>query len=340
MTYQTLREKCDNHRCPVCYPNWKEEEEAARRRAEEDKQNCITCWRNLQKEAEKIASIPDPIARNRRINAAYAQLWWDERRFQWAGLAAFASKQVGCSLLNAAEMIKKSNRQRDAYQRWDQNASALERMSPYGSSRMPMPDQVMGGGATKVYQMLAMGNTALFLEIWPLHKFYEAFGLERLKRCYPERQTIRSSVNWPLKNIPFGVVWPEVISAFSAIDRGDIRSGVEFMARHEQLNVLQPAIYEDPMFVTLMRGNQFAWALNIPTGSAKEVQLTLANKCTVTGGNVEQIPFSNQPLANLADPVQRMTFVRDAAGRFDQLLHHSLDKYDVENSLYLLAHPR
>jgi hypothetical protein len=136
--------KCDNTRCPVCYPNWKEEEEAARKRAEDDREDCLRCWRNLQKQAEKIASAGDPVLRNRAINAAYAQLWWDERRFQWAGLAAFASKQVGCGLLNAAEMIQKSNRQREAYQRWDRNASALERMSPYGSPRMPLPDQVMG----------------------------------------------------------------------------------------------------------------------------------------------------------------------------------------------------
>ncbi|WP_235024416.1 DUF2515 family protein [Caballeronia cordobensis] len=324
----------------MCYPNWKAEEETARRKAEEDVQDCIRCWRNLQKSAEEIASDPDPIARNKRINAAYARLWWDDRRFQWAGLAAFASKQVGCGLLNAAEMIQKSNRQRDAYQRWDRNASAIEKISPYGSPRMPMQDQAMGEGATRVYQMLAMGNTALFLEVWPLHKFYEAFGLERLLRCYHLRKTISAEVKWPLKSIPFGNVWPEVRDAFSAIDRGDIKSGMEFLARHEQLNILQPAIYQDPMFVTLMRGNQFAWALNIPTGSAKEIQLTLANQCTVTGGNAAQVLFSKDPRANLADPVQRMKFVRNAADRFNELLHKPLEKYDVENSLYLIAHPR
>jgi len=335
------RNGCENLRCPICYPNWQKDEQSARVRADADKEDCVRCWRNLQKQAEKIASHPDPIVRNRQINAAYAQLWWDDRRFQWAGLAAFASKQVGCGLLNAADMIKKSNRQRDAYQRWDQNATALERMSPYGSPRMPMQDQVMAEGATKVYQMLAMGNTALFLEIWPLHKFYESFGLERLKRCYPLRKTISGEVYWPLKGeIEFGRVWPEVTGAFSAIDSGNIGDGVRLLARHEQLNILQPAIYSDPIFVTLMRGNQFAWALNIPTGSAKEVQLTLANKCTMTGGNAQQETFSRQPLANLADPAQRMVFVMRAAARFDQLLHDPLKKFDVENSLYLIANPR
>ena len=61
--------KCDNHRCPVCYPNWREEEAAAKKRAQDEKQDCINCWRFYQKKAEAIVSVDDPIARNRRINA-------------------------------------------------------------------------------------------------------------------------------------------------------------------------------------------------------------------------------------------------------------------------------
>jgi hypothetical protein len=95
------------------------------------------------------------------------------------------------------------------------------------------------------------------------------------------------------------------------------------------------------MFVTLMRGNQFAWALNIPTGTAREIQLALSNECTVSGRNAAaHVSFSNDPRANLADPGQRMKFVTDAAARFDELLRHPLQKYDVENSLYLIAHMR
>lgn len=75
--------------------------------------SCASVWLRLQREAESWIApggklIDDPIARNRQINRAYAQLWLADRRFQWAGLAAFASKQVGCGLLHAAENIKKS----------------------------------------------------------------------------------------------------------------------------------------------------------------------------------------------------------------------------------------
>jgi hypothetical protein len=330
--------KCDNHRCPVCYPNWREEEAAAKKRAEDDKQDCINCWRFYQKKAEAIVSVDDPIARNRRINAAYAQLWLDDRRFQWAGLAAFASKQVGCGLLNAAELIGKSNRERNAYQQWERQSSPLERMAPYGSPRMPIPDQVNGAGAENVYKMLAKGNTSLFLDVWPLHMFYKEFGLQRFKRCLPERKLLRGSVVWTIGDkVQFGEERAEILRGFAAIDAGNVTEGVAQLARHEQVNILQPAMYDDPSFAMLMRANQFAWALNIPTGSAREIQLAFASQCTITGANAKYEIFSKEPIANLANVDQRMEFVLRAARRFDELLHHPIERHSVENSLFLLA---
>jgi hypothetical protein len=63
---------------------------------------CASVWLRCQKEAEKwiedcggqvMKVHPELI--NARINAAYAYPWRSDRRFQWAGLAAFASKQGG-----------------------------------------------------------------------------------------------------------------------------------------------------------------------------------------------------------------------------------------------------
>ncbi|KXU89133.1 hypothetical protein CI15_08780 [Paraburkholderia monticola] len=332
-------QKCDNTRCPVCYPNWKEEEAAAKKRAEDDKQDCIDCWRFYQKKAEAIVTVDDPIARNRRINAAYAQLWLDDHRFQWAGLAAFASKQVGCGLLNAAEMNGKSASDAAANLSKVTSVGPAAWMMAYGAPSAA--GAATAEGAAKVYQMLAKGNTALFLDIWPLHMFYKRFGLQRFERCLPERTSLRGSVVWPIADsVAFGVPTLEIHQGFEAIDSGNISKGVEILARHEQINILQPAMYDDPAFAMLMRTNQFAWALNIPTGSAREIQLALVNQCTVTGANARIELFSREPLANLADPRQRMAFVLRAAERFDQLLHHPLQKYDVENSIFLIAHPR
>ena len=48
-------------------------------------------WHRFQKDEDWLAPghvlIADPQARNRRINAAYAQLWLADNRFQWAGVA-------------------------------------------------------------------------------------------------------------------------------------------------------------------------------------------------------------------------------------------------------------
>ncbi|EDT01769.1 DUF2515 family protein [Burkholderia ambifaria] len=330
--------KCDDRRCPICYPNWREEEAAAKQRAEDDRQDCVNGWRHFQRQAEAIVSDGDPISINRRINAAYAQLWLDDRRFQWAGLAAFASKQVGCGLLNAADMIARSNRQRDAYQRWERASSPLERLSPYGSPRMPVHDQAYGEGSRKAYEMLAKGNAALFLDIWPLHMFYKEFGLQRFERCLKEREQLRGTVRWPIgDSVRFAAVKDEIRSGFRAIDTGTLSEGVKWLARHEQLNILQPAMYDDPYFAILMRANQFAWALNIPSASSREIQLTLANQCTVSGGNAQQEVFSQQPLANLANADQRMAFVMRAARRFDDLLSDPIQRVLVENSLRIIA---
>ncbi|WP_340618321.1 DUF2515 family protein [Xenorhabdus entomophaga] len=83
---------------------------------------CECVWRRYQKEAEEIVApggklITDPKERNKRINAAYAKIWLEDDRFQWAGLAAFASKQVGCGLLHASKMNEKIQAQSDTKKR-------------------------------------------------------------------------------------------------------------------------------------------------------------------------------------------------------------------------------
>lgn len=326
---------CGVPNCSICYPT----RQAQEKLSEESKRDCIDCWRKLQKRAEAIASAPDPVTRNRRINAAYAKLWIDDRRFQWAGLAAFASKQVGCGLLNAAQMIQRAGAERQFAMRHPVLASQLATNSSNASLwAQGVNDQAAGAGAEKVYQMLAMGNATLFLDIWPIHMFYKEFGLTRLKECLLERQMLRGSIWWPpTGQVKFAEASAEVTKGFEAIDTGQINEGVAWLARHEQINILQPVIYDDPMFSTLMRANQFAWALHFSSGSTQEIQLALSNQCTSDGHVISKESFSNSPRANLAEPTQRMRFVLRAADRFDRLLHDPLERHMVENSLYIIA---
>jgi len=45
----------------------------------------------------------------------------------------------------------------------------------------------------------------------------------------------------------------------------------------------------------------------------------------------------NKFFSNLANADQRMAFVLRAAQRFDELLHHPIERHSVENSLFLIA---
>lgn len=226
--------KCDtgcSPQCPICYPNWAKEEAAAKKRAEDGKRECMDGWRFYQQKAEAIVAVNDPVARNRRINAAYARLWIEDHRFQWK---------------------------------------------------------------------------------------------------------LRESIYWPdARSDLFAKKEDEIRLGFAAIENLDIAAGVKHLAEHEQLHMLQPILYDDVAFATMMRANHVAWVLNMPSGSVQELQLTLANRCTVTGGDADKVSFSKHPLANLADPVQRMEFVVRAANQFEELLKHRGP--DVENSLHIIG---
>ncbi|MDY7562941.1 hypothetical protein QN366_22105 [Pseudomonas sp. CCC3.2] len=318
---------------------------------------CSGLWRVFQREAEEIVApggvlIADPIERNRAINAAYARLWLHDNRFQWAGLAAFASKQVGCGLLHAADMTEVIQAERDARQRLiDSNAASnpgflgayifkdtdQQALDDYqtarGNNPVPLSDLSLGAEPSSlmqqqfqyVYDMLALGNTTLFLDIFPLHAFYKKRGIEELKTCLDERETIyghpKFPVLWPVgkETLEFGRSHLEILLAFEAIERGDIAGSVRKLAVHEQRNILQPAIYKDPQLKLLLRGNHVSYVTGFPSGVAQAIELTLASQCqpVVDGRTLE---FSSNPFADLSVYKQRIAFVFQAAARFDEML--------------------
>jgi uncharacterized Zn-binding protein involved in type VI secretion len=342
---------------------------------------CENIWREYQNRAEAIvapggAMITDPKARNRAINAAYAQLWRLDQRFQWAGLAAFASKQVGCGLLHAAQSIERIQAEYEAAEQLRRSArkgvwglfSAEERerqakLREYerrlrdheqASRNNPMPDvdwRREGEPLSSVqqlyqhvYEMMAMGNTTLFLDVFPLHAFYKEQGLGLLETCLSARQNIFEDglqrVLWPVgqDKLRFGGDYPEILHAFKAIDDGDIAKSVEHLADHEQRNILQPTMYGDPKLVALLRSNHLSYVTGIPSGIAQAIELTLANQCS-TADDGRTIDFSNNPFANLADIDQRMAFVLKAAARFHTLLN-STERYRIELELEDIAESR
>ena len=111
------------------------------------------------------------------------------------------------------------------------------------------------------------------------------------------------------------------------------------MASHEQLNILQPAMYDEPEFAKLMQGTQAGDVLSVVTGLftgiSEEIQLTLASQCKVTDDR--RISFSSNPFANLADKNQRMEFVVRAATQFDQLLKNPITRAQLERSIFEIS---
>ncbi|WP_448123836.1 PAAR domain-containing protein [Pseudomonas veronii] len=335
---------------------------------------CERNWRFYQKQAEDVIApggklIADPRLRNQLINSAYAQLWRLDNRFQWAGLAAFASKQVGCGLLHAAESIEKIQAEFEAAEQlrksarkgvWglfsteerERQAKLREyerRLREYeqASRNNPVPDvdwRREGEPLSSVqqlyqhvYEMMAMGNTTLFLDVFPLHAFYKERGLGLLETCLSSRQNIFEDglqrVLWPVgqENLRFGLDHDYILQAFQAIDEGNIAESVKYLAWHEQQNILQPTMYTDQKLVALLRSNHLSYVTGIPSGVAQAIELTLASQCrSVDDGRT--IEFSNNPIANLADIDQRMTFVLKAAAQFDKLLN-SGERHRIEQAL-------
>lgn len=331
--------------------------------------NCL--WRRFQKEAEEWVApggvlIADPQARNRKINAAYAQLWLADNRFQWAGLAAFASKQVGCGLIHATKLQTAIAAQKAAQEKLRTGKSEtlfegfgfkLSKTDPEiekelanakAANPLPTEDITFGDNSRSavqqqldyVYEMLALGNTSLFLDVYPLHRFFMVRGYKEMEKCLKSRRGIVKDVMWPIAGkVEFGVDAGEIYRTFEAIDAGDIAESVRQMARHEQLNILQPAMYEDTHFAALMRsthaGNYVSVVTGLMSGAAEEIQLTLASQCKAPDSR--QVSFSKNPVANLADKDQRMEFVLRAASQFDNLLKNPTTRAQLKQSITDIA---
>ncbi|MHC8365035.1 DUF2515 family protein [Pseudomonas sp. ZT5P21] len=316
---------------------------------------CACLWRHYQRAAEEIVApggvlIADPVERNRAINAAYARLWLHDSRFQWAGLAAFASKQVGCGLLHAADSIELIRDEREARERVresrresglftpDRMAEQAQEVRDYkeADARNPVPSVDFRSQSEElslvqqqfqhVHDMMALGNTTLFLDVFPLHEFYAKRGWREFKKCLEARMGIyghlKFPVLWPVgqEKLRFGKSYFEILDAFEAIEAGSITSSVEHLAWHEQRNILQPTIYEDRQLVSLLRGNHASYVTGFPSGVAQAIELTLTSQCQRVEDD-RTIEFDNSPLADLSDINQRMAFVLRAAARFDHMLN-------------------
>lgn len=291
---------------------------------------CQSVWLRCQKEAEAWIGdcdgrmmVDHPELINARINAAYAWLFKIDRRFEWAGLAAFASKQVGCGLLHFNELIAKGK------------TGIQDSPKIIGGVIMPgvVLDRMTVEGADFMKQQIAVANRSLFLDIYPLHRFYMLRGIKGLRSCLGERQLIRDKVKWDdqvRKKLPFGLPFKEILAGFEAIERGDIEQSVRHLAVHEQINVLQPILYDQPAVRIALDTNQAMWVSGLPSGLYEEIQLTLSAQCkpkrTLTTALKRSLAVA------LWKPDDRMKFVYQAVGAFAKLLRGK-ERANVERSI-------
>lgn len=291
-------------------------------------------WSTFQKEAEDILAVNGSFEgndreRNRRINAAYARLWLADNRFQWAGLAAFASKQVGCGLLHSAETIARNRRARERLQL--SIAAALP-----GAEAATGVEAGTEAGAAYMYRKLGFGNAHLFLDIYPLHRFFMERGWEEFDAYLDKRQNNKYPVYWAVNRntLQFGTPFEEIRQGFRHIDLGNLAASVEQIAQHEQVNILQKIMYNDRVLQRLLAMNQYAWATGFPTGDFQEIKLTLSAECRAKAGLTSW--FSRDKNAQLWVVEQRMPFVLAAARQFQALLRGP-ERPHVEASIRAIA---
>jgi hypothetical protein len=291
-------------------------------------------WASFQVEAEELIRVDGKFTeheqeRNKRINAAYARLWLADNRFQWAGLAAFASKQVGCGLLHSAETVTKNRRER-------------EQMELSIAAAFPGAEAAVGvqagteGGAAYMYNRLGFGNEHLFLDIYPLHRFYMERGWKEFNDYLPKRQNKKYPGYWNVDRnvLPFGTPFREIRDGFERIGRGNLAESVRSLAQHEQVNILQKIMYNDPAIQRLLSLNQYAVVTGIPTGDAEKIELTLSAQCKAKEGLTSI--FSSDRYAKLWVVEQRMKFVLRAAEQFDKLLNGP-QRARIEESIGAIA---
>ncbi|MDG2971319.1 hypothetical protein PUN49_30470, partial [Pseudomonas extremaustralis] len=176
-------------------------------------------------------------------------LWLADNRFQWAGMAAFAAKQVGCGLLHAVTLDERIEAEKRAYQQLRDKAPQdlldrrrlinirpkSEEWHAWDQARqqnpLPQASKPLLGGAVAtlqdqlkyVHERLALGNTTLFLDVYSLHRFYMVRGFEGMQTCLEDRNRLKDEVSWPIADkVEFGALQIDVSNSFRAIESGNI----------------------------------------------------------------------------------------------------------------------
>ncbi|MGN8261974.1 DUF2515 family protein [Pseudomonas sp. SMSB3] len=269
------------------------------------------------KQTARFELIKDFSIRAERIAGNYARIYLEleqngkpelQGRFYWTGLAAFASKQVMCAL----------------------DYSSLSKWR-YTGVAIPFFDR------TKSH--LGKGNFWLFQDIFVWHWFYINFPDEFMEckdkrdwNTYPEcfRNAFKELpwVDDALPTINYFKVTPDLADGFNFISETEnlplskLRRDTQYesllaIARHEQLMILQPLIYESLDFKALLRSQSVMEGhIGVPRRLA-----ALSTHCETNNPEYDIVMTEGQ-LYNKGD---RMNFITEIAQNYHSLMNQKPD---------------
>ena len=269
------------------------------------------------KQTARYELIKDFSIRAERIAGNYARIYLElerngkpelQGRFYWTGLAAFASKQVMCAL----------------------DYSSLSKWRFTGLA-IPFFDVTKGH--------LGKGNFWLFQDIFVWHWFYINFP-DDFKECKEKRnwntyskcfKSAFQELPWleeALPEINHLQITPDLRDGFDFISEtehlqpGKLRRDMQYeslmaIARHEQLMILQPLIYESLGFKALLRSQALMEGhIGVPRRLA-----SLSIQCETNNPEYDIVMSEGQ----LYNKIDRMNFITDIAENYHRLMTTKLD---------------
>ncbi|RMR55636.1 hypothetical protein ALP83_200135 [Pseudomonas syringae pv. actinidiae] len=296
---------------PGCVEMWTLGQQVAIRRL------CVKT-RAEYKQPARYELLKDFSTRAARIAGNYARIYLEQEyngqpeqkgRFYWTGLAAFASKQVMCAL--------------------DYSSNTKMRY---------LPPAVPPLEITKIF--LGKGNFWLFQDIFVWHWFYINYPQQfneciktrdfstydpRFKQSFAQLPWIDDAlpkIN-NLKVTDYLVSGFKLISAVEKEPAGTLREKYKFqsllaIAKHEQLMILQPLIYEDKSFRALLYMQ--TWVEGY--GDVPRRLASLSVECD-TGDPEQDVIMSD---GELYDAEDRMIFITTIASTY----HRRMQRKNVE----------
>ncbi|UOO75880.1 hypothetical protein LVJ85_07395 [Neisseria sp. Dent CA1/247] len=281
--------------------------------------------------------------------------------FYWMGLAAFASKTVGCSLENP--WVKDPGKQVKRHIDTLKYKSKVPLPTPVNMATLSVPTLVEV--FSSMDKMLGKGNIWLFLDVMPWHYLYakdrEAFQRCRVQRKYgmlPEvmqedlervdgfEETVGN------KSMDFSDSGKQyILKAFTALDRALVflkqnradsaakekLTHLLRLADHEQEIILQKIMYNSFIFKKYLEVSRYLES-NHPDlyREMPQNELHLVASCKIKRGEERFLSAAPKGIV-LENLKQRMKWIADAADLYHRRMSKPVDKQFLEEQLRILA---